>query len=78
MASTRRTLRRSRVRPAPDMIIGAHMPGENVADFIRLPADLSTAKFTRPHYPYPKHAKYKGSGDPNDYRNFVAVEPKAR
>jgi hypothetical protein len=22
------------------MIIGAHMPGENVADFIRLPADL--------------------------------------
>lgn len=65
-------------KKAPDMIIGAHMPGENVADFIRLPADLSAAKFTRPHYPYPKYAKYKGSGDPNDYRNFVAVEPKSK
>jgi len=63
---------------APDMIVGAHMPGEDVADFLRLPEDLSSSKFTRPHYAYPKQAKYKGSGDPNDYRNFVAVDPTVR
>lgn len=63
---------------APDMIVGAHMPGENVADFIKLPSDLSNSKFTRPHYAYPKQAKYSGSGDPNDYRNFIAVEPSKK
>jgi hypothetical protein len=31
--------------------------------------------FTRPFYPYPAFAKYKGTGDPNDARNFVAVTP---
>ena len=60
---------------APDMIVGAHVDSERIADFLRLPADLASAKFTRPHYPYPLQAKYKGEGDPNDHRNFVAVEP---
>lgn len=63
---------------APDMIIGAHAEGEDVADFIRLPKDLSSAKFTRPHYPYPLRARYKGKGDPNDYRSFEAVEPGSK
>lgn len=62
---------------APDMILGAHAEGDNVADFIRLPNDLSSSKFTRPHFPYPLRARYKGTGDPNDYRSFEAVEPDA-
>ena len=30
--------------------------------------------FTRPIYPYPLRAKYKGTGDPNDASNFVPSE----
>ena len=33
-------------------------------------------KFSRPHYPYPLWAKYRGQGDPNDYRNFEPVNPE--
>ena len=32
--------------------------------------------FTRPIYPYPKYAKYKGSGDPKDAANFQPVNPR--
>jgi feruloyl esterase len=67
---------------APDMIVGAHVEGEKelahprlLADFVRLPKDPASAKFTRPHYPYPQQAKYKGTGDANDYRSFEPVEP---
>lgn len=63
---------------APDMIVGAHSDSNNVGDFIRLPDDLASARFTRPHFPYPLRTQYKGKGDPNDYRNFEAVEPAAR
>jgi len=31
--------------------------------------------FTRPLYPYPLRAKYKGSGDPNKAENFEPVGP---
>jgi Tannase and feruloyl esterase len=34
--------------------------------------------FTRALYPYPLHAKYKGTGNPNDARSFVAAGPDAR
>lgn len=69
---------------APDMLIGAHIEGVNdkkfgmpgyYADYLRLPENIETAKFTRPHFPYPLEARYRGAGDPNDYRNFVAIEP---
>jgi feruloyl esterase len=30
--------------------------------------------FTRALYPYPTYARYKGKGDPNDARNFIAVQ----
>lgn len=33
--------------------------------------------FTRALYPYPLHAKYRGTGNPNDARSFVAVGPDA-
>jgi feruloyl esterase len=59
---------------APDMIIGAHVSSQDDADFVRVPDALGPGGFTRPHYPYPTRAKYKGSGDPNDYRNFVPDE----
>jgi feruloyl esterase len=49
---------------APDVMIGAH----------RGPSGDPT--FTRPLYPYPRHAKYKGSGDPNDAANFKAVDAR--
>ena len=34
--------------------------------------------FTRALYPYPAYARYKGTGDPNDARNFGPVTPPAR
>jgi tannase/feruloyl esterase len=34
--------------------------------------------FTRALYPYPAFARYKGSGDANDARNFLAVTPGPR
>jgi hypothetical protein len=34
--------------------------------------------FTRPFYPYPMFAKYKGKGDPNDAQNFAPVTAGAR
>ncbi len=65
---------------APDMLVGAHVVVAGPYNpyrggFLSLPKDLSTAPFTRPHYPYPLEARYKGAGDPNDYRNFESVEP---
>ena len=33
---------------------------------------------TRPLCPYPKVARYKGSGDPNDAESFVCREPRGR
>jgi len=65
---------------APDILVGAHVDVAGAYNpyrggFLRLPADLSAAPFTRPHYPFPLEARYKGTGDPNDYRNFEAVEP---
>jgi feruloyl esterase len=30
---------------------------------------------TRPLYPYPSHAVYNGTGDPNDARNFAPKSP---
>jgi len=43
---------------APGVVIGAH------------PAHGKEPRFTRPLYPYPDYAKYKGSGDVNQAENF--------
>jgi hypothetical protein len=45
-------------------------PGEIVATKYD---DAKKAIMTRPLCPYPELPKYKGSGDPNDYRNFACV-----
>ena len=67
---------------APDMIVGSHLEPESDLydwpDLIQALSNLERVKFTRPHYPYPLQARYKGSGDPNDYRSFEPVEPRRR
>ena len=67
---------------APDMIVGYHpeeMPSgpRSVAAWVKANASVPDSyTFARPHYPYPLQARYKGSGDPNDYRSFEPVEPE--
>lgn len=63
---------------APDVLVGAHVESDDMADFIRLPDDPARIRFTRPVYPYPIRAKYKGSGDARDHRNFEPVPARSR
>lgn len=67
---------------APDMIIGSHVePAVGLYEWPKLIealGDPDRVQFTRPHYPYPLWAKYRGTGDPNDYRSFEAVDPEQR
>ncbi|MGC2402144.1 MAG: tannase/feruloyl esterase family alpha/beta hydrolase [Acidobacteriaceae bacterium] len=59
---------------APDVMIGAHLSGSSRAPH-KMPLDPATpVTFTRPVYPYPLHAKYKGSGDHNDAANFEPAQ----
>ena len=58
---------------APDVMIGAHLRDSSRAP-LKMPPDPASVTFTRPVYPYPLHAKYKGTGDPNDAANFGPVE----
>ena len=59
---------------APDMMIGYHADGVSSVE-----ANTEVPKaydFSRPHYPYPLWAKYKGTGDPDDYRSFEPAGPE--
>lgn len=61
---------------APDVMIGSHVSdiSYTAAHFLTFPLDGEAhVTFTRPVYPYPILARYKGSGDPNDAANFKAV-----
>jgi len=58
---------------APDMLLGAHVKEDNVVD-VRLPLDPAQISFTRPVYPYPLWARYKGTGNPNDAASFRPAE----
>ena len=61
---------------APDMTIGYHA---EVLTYVEENSSVPDRyEFTRPHYPYPLQARYKGSGDPNDYRSFEAFDPERR
>jgi feruloyl esterase len=66
----------------PDMIIGSHVePAVSLYEWpelINALEDPDRVRFTRPHYPYPLEARYRGNGDPNDYRSFEPVEPERR
>jgi feruloyl esterase len=56
------------------MMIGAYVKGDNRDDWTKFQLDPSKVGFTRPVYPYPTRAKYKGKGDPNDAANFGPLE----
>ena len=63
----------------PDKLIGAHVNGLTWGEAFALPLPLDPnipVAFTRPVYPYPVRARYKGKGDPNDAANFVPVVPR--
>jgi Tannase and feruloyl esterase len=49
---------------APDRVVGHHE---------KISTQLDDKSFTRPIYPYPVRAVYKGAGDPNDASNFRPV-----
>jgi feruloyl esterase len=64
---------------APDKLVGAHINGLTWGESFGLPFPLDASTpiaFTRPFFPYPARAIYKGKGDPNDAANFVAVNSK--
>jgi feruloyl esterase len=66
---------------APDVMVGYHPEGgSNDRDYnASMKANTSVPDrydFSRPHYPYPLWAKYRGNGDPKDYRNFEPVDPE--
>jgi Tannase and feruloyl esterase len=75
---------------APDKMIGAHVDvsqfmkshDENsdsfAADYETFRNDPNNVQFTRPIYPYPQRAKYRGTGDPNDASSFVGLTPALR
>lgn len=48
-------------------------PGDIVATKYFGDHPAQSVQMTRPLCPYPQVAKYKGSGNPNDYRNFTCV-----
>jgi feruloyl esterase len=58
---------------APDVMTGAHYSDDPMAHMIPNLAGTATAQFTRPVFPYPLRAQYKGTGDPNSAASFKAV-----
>ncbi len=57
---------------APDRIIYSHRKGGGQTSGMGKPGEVYR---TRPTCPYPKVAKYNGSGDIDDAANFTCVEP---
>jgi hypothetical protein len=55
----------------PDVVLSVHPKDMNV----RYPIESSAVQFSRPLYPYPLRAQYKGQGDPNDAGSFTARKP---
>lgn len=72
---------------APAVLIGSHLDMDDFlrtrsssdsnfsAEFEQFRSDPQNVKFTRPIYPYPVRARYRGSGDPNKAASFVPVKP---
>lgn len=58
---------------APDEIIAARPKGNTWP--IRYPLPADAVEFTRPVYPYPARAHYRGSGDPNSASSFIPESP---
>ncbi len=72
---------------APDVMVGAHVDVDKFlsthdsksqnfsSEYEQFSNDPRNVKFTRPVYPYPTQAKYKGIGDPNKAENFQPIYP---
>lgn len=58
---------------APDVLIGAHYSANPMDPIFFGALDPAKAKFTRPVYPYPLRAQYKGKGDPNSASSYKPV-----
>jgi len=66
---------------APDKLLSAHLRDNlphmtisgNPYKDIAFPLAAPLVDFTRPVYPYPIRARYKGTGDPNDAASFLPV-----
>ncbi|GAA0334422.1 tannase/feruloyl esterase family alpha/beta hydrolase [Sphingomonas oligophenolica] len=67
-------------KQAPDMLVAYHLEvgtkSWSSPQFARAPTAGDQVTFSRPIYPYPTQFRYKGKGDPNDYRSFAPVDPK--
>ena len=68
---------------APQMLLGAHIKEPSDGDYTsyapimrKFPVSAADRTFTRPLFPFPLIAKYRGSGDPDDAANYRAVEPQ--
>lgn len=59
---------------SPDVMIGAFFSDNPMDPMFSKPLDMTKAKFTRPVYPFPLRAQYKGTGDPNSASSFKAVD----
>ena len=56
---------------APDVMIGSRVRHDApLLRSITFPLPAGKIEYTRPHFPYPGVARYKGVGDPNDAANF--------
>lgn len=57
---------------APDRLTASHLAGNHDGPSMirRVPADTAERTFTRPLYPWPLKARYKGKGDPADMQNW--------
>jgi feruloyl esterase len=58
---------------APDVLLAARMKPDSKVffpDLPPLPLDPAKVELTRPLYPYPVRARYKGTGNPNDAASF--------
>jgi hypothetical protein len=59
---------------APEVMTAAHVKSDQYSGWsYPLPADPANVTFSRPVYPYPLRARYKGTGDPNSANSFEAV-----
>lgn len=57
---------------APDRLAATHLAGnhDSPAMIRRMPPDATLRTFTRPLYPWPQKARYKGKGDPADMTSW--------
>lgn len=60
---------------APDMLTSFHPKVRVDSAGTDLPLAEDQIDFSRPVFPYPTKVMYGGQGDPDDARNFKAVEP---